>query len=170
MAKTTEVSKSQGTVLTYLLLDESLDDSEVIANITELLLASVDSTSTTLTWALYELAQNSQYLRQLEAEIDGVIGSEAAPTIKTIHKMPFLKNCVKETLRMYPSMIATVRTIEEDMELDGYFLPKGTLLQFNTYNICRSAKYFEEPEKFDPNRWDRDAGKKFHPFSSIPFG
>ncbi len=78
MAKTTEVSKSQGTVLTYLLLDESLDDSEVIANITELLLASVDSTSTTLTWALYELAQNSQYLRQLEAEIDGVIGSEAS--------------------------------------------------------------------------------------------
>ena len=170
MAKTMNVSKSEGAVLTYLLVDESLDDSEAVANIMELLLASVESTATALVWALYELAQNSQYLRRLEADIEDVIGSEAAPTIKSVDKMPFLKNCVKETLRLYPSLVATVRTIEDDMEMDGYFLPKGTLLQFNNYNISMSEKYFEEPEKFDPDRWDRDTRKKFHPFSSIPFG
>merc|ERR1739838_304786 len=56
LAKTTEVSKSQGAILTYLLLDESMEASDVIANIAELLLAGVDTTSNTLVWTMYELA------------------------------------------------------------------------------------------------------------------
>ena len=170
MAKTTEVSKSQGAILTYLLLDESMEASDVIANIAELLLAGVDTTSNTLVWTMYELARNPQLLRRLEAEIEGVIGGEAAPTVKSVHKMPFLKNCVKETMRIYPVTLGTGRDLEEDMEMDGYFLPKGTRTQYMFYNMCMSEKYFDEPRKFDPDRWDRDAGKKFHPFSSIPFG
>ena len=95
MAKTSEVSSSQGAVLTYLLLNENLDDKEVIGNITELLLAGVDTTSNTLVWTVYELARNPQLLRRLEEEVDQVIGSEDKPTVKAIHKMPFLKNCIK---------------------------------------------------------------------------
>jgi len=170
LSKTTEVSKSHGAVLTYLLLDENLDDSEVIANIAELLLAGVDTTSNTLVWSIYELARNPELYRRLEAEIEGVVGREAPPTVKTVHKMPFLKKCVKETLRIYPVTLSTARTMEKDIELDGFFLPKGTNVGFNFYNMCMSERYFEEPRKFDPDRWDRESGKKFHPFSSVPFG
>lgn len=170
LSKTTEVSKSQGAILTYLLLDENLDDLEVIANIAELLLAGVDTTSNTLVWSIYELARNPEYYRRLEAEIESVVGREEPPTVKTVHKMPFLKNCVKETLRIYPVTLSTSRTMDKDIELDGYFIPKGTNVGFNFYNMCMSEKYFEEPRRFDPDRWDRDAGKKFHPFSSVPFG
>ena len=170
LAKSTEVNQSQGAVLTYLLLDEKLTDTEVMANITELLLAGVDTTSNTLVWTLYNLVRNPQHLRQLEQEVDEVLGPETTPTIKAIHKMPFLKNCIKETLRIYPVTLSTGRTMENDMELGGYFLPKGTLVAFNFYNMCMSEKYFVEPNKFDPSRWSRDEGKKFHPFSSLPFG
>jgi len=170
LAKTTEVNKSQGAVLTYLLLDENLTDTEVIANVTELLLGGVDTTSNTLVWVLYNLARYPEHLRQLEKEVDEVIGPDATPTVKAIHKMPFLKNCVKETLRIYPVTLSTGREIDADMELGGYFLPKKTNVVFNFYNMCMSEKYFEEPHKFDPNRWNRDEGKKFHPFSSVPFG
>ena len=164
------MSKSHGAVLTYLLLDESLDDAEVCANITELLMAGVDTTSNTLVWSIYELARHPRHYRRLAAEIESVIGREAPPTVKTVHKMPFLKNCVKETLRIYPVTLSTARLMETDIELDGYFVPKGTNVAFNFYNMCMSEKYFDEPRKFDPDRWDRDAGKSFHPFSSVPFG
>lgn len=170
LSKTTEVSKSHGAVLTYLLLDENLDDAEVCANITELLMAGVDTTSNTLVWSIYELARHPRHYRRLAAEIESVIGREAPPTVKTVHKMPFLKNCVKETLRIYPVTLSTARLMETDIELDGYFVPKGTNVAFNFYNMCMSEKYFDEPRKFDPDRWDRDAGKSFHPFSSVPFG
>ena len=76
LAKTTEVNQSQGAVLTYLLLDENLDDDEVIANVTELLLGGVDTTSNTLVWALYCLARNPDQLRHLEAEVRGVLGDD----------------------------------------------------------------------------------------------
>jgi len=170
LAKTREVSKSHGAILTYLLLDENLDDSEVIANIAELLLGGVDTTSNTLVWALYELARNPGYYCRLADEVESVVGADAPPTVKNVHKMPFLKNCIKETLRIYPVTLSTARTMDKDMELDGYFVPKDTNVVFNFYNMCMSEKYFEEPRMFDPDRWDREAGKKFHPFSSVPFG
>ena len=71
---------------------------------------------------------------------------------------------------MYPVATTGARALESDMELGGYFLPKDTLVIQNFYYMCMSEKYFEEPNKFDPCRWDRDAGKKFHPFSTLPFG
>ena len=170
LAKTTEVSRSQGAVLTYLLLDETLDDDDVIANVTELLLGGVDTTSNTLVWAIYNLAKNPEQLRRLAAEIEGVIGRHETPTVQSIHKMPFLKNCIKETLRMYPVVLWLGRTIEHEMELGGYLLPKDMLVVSNLYSMCMSEKQFEKPEEFRPDRWDRDAGKTFHPFSSLPFG
>jgi cytochrome P450 len=95
------VSKSQGAVLTYLLLDETLSDEDVHANITEMLMAGVDTTSNTLVWTLYELSRNPDLLLKLEKEIESTMG-DATPSTKAIHKMPFLKNCIKESLRKYP--------------------------------------------------------------------
>jgi len=170
LSKTTEVSKSRGAVLTYLLLDENLSDEEVIGNTVDLLLGGVDTTSNTLVFALYELARNPQHYRRLEAEVEDVLGREEAPSVAAVARMPFLRNCLKETLRMYPLVVGMLRKMDQDMELGGYFIPKGTLVRGNFYDMCMSEKYFEDPRSFNPERWDRETGKKFHPFTTLPFG
>ena len=164
------MSKSRGAVLTYLLLDENLSDEEVIGNTVDLLLGGVDTTSNTLVFALYELARNPQHYRRLEAEVEDVLGREEAPSVAAVARMPFLRNCLKETLRMYPLVVGMLRKMDQDMELGGYFIPKGTLVRGNFYDMCMSEKYFEDPRSFNPERWDRETGKKFHPFTTLPFG
>ena len=170
LSRTAEATSSQGAVLTYLLLDETMDDEEVLANILELLVGGVDTTSNTLVWMLYELARHPRELRRLEAEVDQVLGAEVVPTVRLIDEMPFLKSCVKETLRIFPVAAVPSRRMAEDVELGGYLVPKGTVVSFVYHYMSLSEKYFEEPRKFDPDRWNRDAGKTFHPFSALPFG
>ena len=170
LSKTSEVTQSEGAVLTYLLLDENLDDFEVLANVLELLVGGVDTTSNTIVWMLYELARHPEVLRQLEEEIDRVLGADVKPSVKLVHKMPFLKKCVKESLRIFPVAPTPARRLESDLELDGYLVPKGTVVSCVYTYMALSERYFEEPRKFDPDRWDRAVGMDFHPFSALPFG
>jgi cytochrome P450 len=64
----------------------------------------------------------------------------------------------------------TARELEKDMDLGGYLVPKGTQCQIQNYAMSMSKEYFADPQKWEPERWDRDVGKAFHPFSSMPFG
>ncbi|XP_049985572.1 sterol 26-hydroxylase, mitochondrial [Alexandromys fortis] len=161
--------------LHFLLTNELLSPQEAIGTFPELLLAGVDTTSNTLTWALYHLSKNPEVQEALHKEVVGVVPFGTVPKRKDFVHMPLLKAVIKETLRLYPVVPANSRIItEKDIEIDGFLFPKNTQFVFCHYVASRDPSVFSEPDSFQPDRWLRNKGTENsriqHPFGSVPFG
>jgi cytochrome P450 len=132
-------------------------------------IAGYETTSTFLSFACGELAKNPQVAQALYAECDTVLG-QATPTVAHLQRMPQLYMTIHEVLRLYPSAYWLPRTSEEEDVIDGFRIPKGTLVVLMTYVLHRHPEFWPEPERFDPWRFtpERSAGR--HPLAWIPFG
>ncbi|XP_030641592.1 cytochrome P450 [Chanos chanos] len=162
----------EGEYLTHLLVSEQMTVTEVLGSITELLLAGVDTTSNTISWALYHMAREPEIQERLHQEVISVCPSNKVPSSDDIAKMPWLKAVVRETLRMYPVVPGNARvTAEKEIVVGGHLFPKNTLFHLCHYAVSYDEKMFPEPHAFQPERWlrgQRQAGQ--HPFASVPFG
>ncbi|CAL1598082.1 unnamed protein product [Knipowitschia caucasica] len=165
-------SLSDGLYLTYLLCNNTLSREEVFTSVTELLLGGVDTTSNTLSWALYHLARDPRAQQRLWEEVRSVCAEER-PSLQDLTQMPYLKAVIKETLRLYPVVPGNARYVtENDVVLGEYWFPKETLFHLCHYSVCHSPDEFPDPESFVPERWLRSLPglRPHHPYSYIPFG
>ncbi|XP_006891952.1 PREDICTED: sterol 26-hydroxylase, mitochondrial-like [Elephantulus edwardii] len=161
--------------LHFLLTSGQLSLHEAIGCLAELLMAGVDTTSNTLTWALYHLSKSPEIQEALYKEVVNVVPAGQVPQYKDFVHMPLVKAVIKETLRLYPVVPTNSRVIvEKEVEVGGYLFPKNTQFVFCHYVVSRDPDIFPEPERFEPRRWLRtsqpDALGASHPFGSVPFG
>ncbi|KAH8319750.1 hypothetical protein KR074_004911 [Drosophila pseudoananassae] len=148
----------------------------------DLFLVGVDTTSVAASSTIYQLAKNPDKQQKLLEELKKVFPSrEAEINQSVLEQMPFLRACVKETLRMRPVVIANGRSLQSDAVINGYHVPKGTHVIFPHLVVSNDPAYFPEPKRFLPERWLKQtsatdaggcphAGQKIHPFVSLPFG
>ncbi|XP_078260494.1 cytochrome P450 27C1 [Rhinoraja longicauda] len=161
----------RGGLLTHLLVSQEMTLEEIYANMTELLLAGVDTTSFTLSWSTYLLARYPEVQRTVYEEILQNLGQDATPTAQDLHKLPQLRCVLKETLRMFPVLPGNGRITQEDMVVGGYFIPSGTQLALCHYTTSHDATVFDRPGEFQPRRWlRRAASERVDNFAAIPFG
>lgn len=158
----------------FILSNDNMTKDDVMASIIDLLFAGVDTTSNTMQWILYMMAKNPDKQDKLHQEIMSVLKQNELPTSGILGNMPYLKACIKETLRLYPVLANQNREIPSDMEILGYHIPKGSHISFMSYYISRDEKNFKQANQFIPERWLRDENhqmsESLHAFSSIPFG
>jgi cytochrome P450 len=166
----------RGDLLSTLLAvhDESGDrmtDEQLRDEIMTLFLAGHDTTANALTWTWYLLAQNPKVDAALAAELREVLGSRA-PSATDLPRLPYTDMVIKESMRLYPPAWGVGRRAIHDFELNGYRIPARTnffLLQWVTQ---RDARFYRDPERFDPERWRHDPIRtgKLPRFAYFPFG
>ncbi|XP_059834727.1 1,25-dihydroxyvitamin D(3) 24-hydroxylase, mitochondrial [Hypanus sabinus] len=149
--------------------DSKLSRKELYATITELQIGGVETTANSLLWAIFNLSRNTKVQEKLNEELLRVLPKNQTPTAEDIKKMPYLKACLKESMRITPSVPFTSRTLEEETVLGDYLLPKGTILMISYHALGWNEEYFEEGMQFKPERWLQHTDK-INPFAHIPFG
>ncbi|XP_068725389.1 cytochrome P450 10-like [Montipora capricornis] len=158
--------------LTFLISREDINFKEITSNLVELLFPAIETTSFTTLWTLYLLARNPDVQKQLRDEVSSVLKPGERATPAALQKMPFLRGCIKETLRLYPVAWENSRFLQEEIVIQGYRIPPKTMIRIPLYAMGRNPKLFDEPQKYKPERWLRDDTHKspYHSFSSLPFG
>ncbi|XP_017865154.1 PREDICTED: probable cytochrome P450 49a1 [Drosophila arizonae] len=145
----------------------------------DLFLVGVDTTSVAASSTIYQLAKNPDKQQRLFEELQRVFPTRDAQINQhVLEQMPYMRACVKETLRMKPVVIANGRNLQADAVINGYHVPKGTHVIFPHLVVSNDPTYFPEPKRFLPERWLKQgtaegcphAGQKIHPFVSLPFG
>ena len=135
-----------------------LSDREVRDGAVSLVSAGFDTTSAALAWTVFNLLHREEVRERFLEELEG-------------EETVYLERVIKETLRLYPPVPAILRQASEDISFNGYRIPAGSFVAFSTHLTHRAAAW-REPERFDPDRWDRarpDADKP-SPALYIPFG
>ncbi|XP_070148331.1 cytochrome P450 27C1 isoform X5 [Ovis canadensis] len=161
----------RGGLLTYLFLSQELTLEEIYANMTEMLLAGVDTTSFTLSWAVYLLARHPEVQQALYREIVRNLGERHVPTAADVPKVPLVRALLKETLRLFPVLPGNGRVTQEDLIVGGYLIPRGTQLALCHYATSYEDANFPRAKEFRPERWLRQGSlRRVDNFGSIPFG
>jgi len=153
---------------------EPLSDRQVRDEVVTLFLAGHETTAQTLAWIWVLLAQHAQVEAKLHAELDQIL-SGRPPTLADLPHLTYTEAIIKETLRLYPSTWVLYREALVDLELGGYLIRKGDILWLTPYLGQRDPRYFEQPNRFWPERFLPEEGelpleKKIPRFAYYPFG
>ncbi|TMS37841.1 hypothetical protein L596_004688 [Steinernema carpocapsae] len=143
----------------------SIDD--VQSEVDTFMFEGHDTTATGLTWALHLLGSYPEVQEKVYAEVMDVIGDVEEITVEHLSQLKYLECCLKESLRLFPSVPIYVRRLGCDQEFEGILVPAGTQILINAYLVHRDPKHWDNPEEFCPERFQD--GTKRHPYSFIPF-
>jgi cytochrome P450 len=149
-------------------------DADIFGNVCTLLLAGEDTTANTIAWAVNYFIEYPQHFARARAEVDGVLGAARLPEeIEQTSQLPFIEAFYNETMRLKP--VAPLNAMEplEDIELDGYRIPKGTIIMMLTRRIAMDEARFGHAKEFDPDRWLKSEAERGCPHDTtafVPFG
>lgn len=134
--------------------------------------AGHETTARTLSFLWYALSKNPEVEQRMHDEVDAVLGDET-PTLEHLKRMPYTLRVVREVLRLYPAAPVYGRDAMADDVIDGVLIPKGTKCLPFAYATHRHPDFWEDPERFDPDRWlpEREAERPqgaFHAFATGP--
>uniref|UniRef100_UPI003B5052D2 uncharacterized protein LOC123682422 n=1 Tax=Harmonia axyridis TaxID=115357 RepID=UPI003B5052D2 len=130
-----------------------------------------DTIATALSFCVMNIANHPEIQNQIVEEINSVLeGEDRHTTYDDLQNMDLLERCIKESLRLYPSVHIISREVEEDTILhSGCVVAKGTLLVIPILFVHRNPEIYPEPEKFDPDRFLLENCIGRHPFAYLPF-
>ncbi|XP_018416585.1 PREDICTED: cholesterol 24-hydroxylase-like [Nanorana parkeri] len=147
--------------------EKTCDMEILLDNFVTFFIAGQETTANQLSFAVMELARHPEILERVQAEVDDVIGSKIDIGYEDLSKLDYLSQVLKETLRLYPSAPGTSRLLEQEMVIEGHRVPPNVTLVFNFYSFGRMEQFFNDPLKFDPERFGPDAKRPY--FTYLPF-
>ena len=148
---------------------QPMSDQQLQHEIMTLLIAGHETTANALTWALYLLAQHPDIEEQLLAELHTVLDGRS-PTVEDYPRLTFTTQIIKEALRLYPPAWAIGRTVAKPCDVGGCELKPGQFVFMSPWIVQRDPRYFEQPDRFMPQRWSDGFEKHLPAFAYFPFG
>lgn len=123
-----------------------------------LLEAGSDTTSNTLIGFVQAMMLFPEVQRKAQAELDRVVGADRLPTMEDEDSLPYIRCCIKETLRWMPTTIlgAVPHATTQDDYYDGFLIPKNAGVMNNVWTINMDPQRHPEPRRFNPDRYASD--------------
>lgn len=150
----------------------SLTGKEYDMYIQDLLIASMDTSSTTIDWILTELLRHPNVMKKVQNELEQVIGKNRMVEESDLESLEYLDMVIKESNRLHPAapLLLPHESIE-DCTVDGFHIPKGSRVLINIWAIGRDPDTWVEPEKFKPERFQgSNIDLRGRHFQLLPFG
>ena len=138
-------------------------------DITGLVFASYDTTSSALTWTWHLLARHPEVEARLEAELDEVLAGRP-PGPEEAGRLRYLQQVLKESMRLYPPAWLLNRVAMSEDRIDGFRIPEGSTVSVCPYLLHRHPTYWEEPDRFDPERFAPERARSRPQYVYVPFG
>ncbi|XP_013409744.1 cytochrome P450 3A19-like [Lingula anatina] len=182
LQRSKESSEFKNIIPNLLLNHKNISLKELCSTISSLFTAGTESTTNTLSFALYHLASHPEKQEKLWHEINRFVPEFPTAKQSELVKPPYLTACVKESFRMvYPTLAGPHRILDRDINISGYCIPKGVHVVCQNALMCRMEEYFENADDYVPERWLRrhnpPSAKFSHgetvdmrPFVVLPFG
>ncbi|KAM5329865.1 cytochrome P450 3A12-like isoform 1-T1 [Glossophaga mutica] len=149
---------------------KALSDLELIAQSVIFIFAGYETTSTSLSFLMYLLATHPDVQQKLQEEIDAKFPNKAPPTYDALVQMEYLDMVLNESLRLFPVLGRLERVCKKDVEINGVFIPKGTVVIVPSFILHRDPEYWSEPEEFHPERFSKLNKDSINPYIYTPFG
>lgn len=153
-------SKYEGT-------DEGMNNTQIVDEVMILFVAGYETTANALSWSFHTIHENPDCKIKLRDEIVKV--DKENLDFEDIMQLPYAKQIMAETMRLYPPAWVTSRVAIEDDEVDGIKIDKGDLVTLFIYGSHHNKDHWEEAETFEPNRFTAEEKKKITPFTYFPF-
>jgi sterol 14-demethylase len=149
----------------------SIEDETLLGLMLGLMFAGHETTAGQAAWTIIQLLQTPDYLRLVQDEIDSTLTPNQPISPRDMRGLKHISWAVKETERTRPSAELNMRTVEESLDVGGYHIPAGWLVQTSAGLAHQLPDLWENPEQFDPLRYapGREEGKQ-HRFALIGFG
>ncbi|KAK4355257.1 hypothetical protein RND71_024228 [Anisodus tanguticus] len=155
---------------------ELISENEIIHNVMLIMIAGHDTSSVLITFMVRLLAKNASIYAAVLKDCGNTEQEEIAQskspgeslTWEDLGNMKYTWRVAMETMRMFPPIFGGFRQTVKDIEYGGYLIPKGWQIFWVTAITHMDSSIFQEPEKFDPDRFETPAS--LPPYNFVPFG
>jgi cytochrome P450 len=121
--------------------------------IVTLLSAGYETSANVNAWTLYLISQSPDVDRKLNDEARTVLARRAGFEAADAERLPYFRKVISEGLRLYPPGWFIGREALEDVAIGGFTVPKGGVILMSQYVMQRDPRFYEEPDRFIPERW-----------------
>ncbi|MBQ5153916.1 cytochrome P450, partial [Macrococcus caseolyticus] len=149
-----------------------VDDDLLIAQCGLFFTAGYETSATTLSFTLFELAKNPEAQKRAIAEVDDYLRRHNNELkYECLSEMPFVEACFDETLRLYPVIGLLTREVMEDYTFpSGLKVEKGLRIFLPLYHLHHNPEFFPDPEEYRPERFLPENKDNIKPYTYMPFG
>nr|QWK52394.1 cytochrome P450 71B28-1 [Isatis tinctoria] len=140
--------------------------------ISDIFLAGVSTSASTMIWAMTELIRNPRVMKKVQDEIRTTLGDKERITEEDLNQLHYFKLMVKEIFRLHPAApLLLPRETASHIKIQGYDIPPQTQILINVYTIARDPKLWKNPDEFNPDRFlDSSIDYRGLNFELLPFG
>jgi cytochrome P450 len=142
---------------------------EVRDHVITIFMAGHETTAMAMTWTWYLLSQHASEEAKLHAELRAVLGGRA-PTSEDLDKLTYTRMVIEESMRLYPPVHTIGREALADDTLAGRHVPKGSAVLIAPWVLHRHRRLWQNPGRFDPERFSPEQSAARARFSYLPFG
>ncbi|WP_075736391.1 cytochrome P450 [Streptomyces acidiscabies] len=157
--------ESHGVLALMLAHEDGMSDEEACDEVLTFLVAGVETTSTSLSWALHVLARNPGMADRMNEEARAAGPGEVTPAA-----LPYTARFVQEVLRLYQPLWFMGRRAMETVRVGRYEIPRGAEVVYSAATLHRDPACFPDPLRFDPDRWLTRPEKSLPRATYLPFG
>ncbi|MFZ3379741.1 MAG: cytochrome P450 [Candidatus Acidiferrales bacterium] len=144
---------------------QPMPDRQIIDEMLTLVVAGHETTASTLNWLWYLLSQHPEVEERLSDELAHKDFSE----LDDLSNFSYTRQIIDESMRLYPAGWLVTRKALADDRLGDYFVPAGTEIYIPPYFIQRHPNVWEDPDTFNPDRFQPENSKRRHRLATIPF-